>query len=198
MELKKTTLLSFLVCVAGVLAEIIFRDVLSKSVFGVVLSVLLAVVVMVLAYFVYDGIYSFLMAQREIDRRHQEEYEQKMYTILNEQLQFQKAVYKEVHALQQAREKEAQETAAFSVPEAVEASEPVSAEIPAQQMEQLISAVNENTTMTAKIIAKYVNRNTADLKAVLEQNQGDMRTLLKDLETSQKALIALAEQKRHD
>lgn len=198
MELKKTTLLSFLVCVAGILAEIIFRDVLSKSVFGVVLSVLLAVVVMVLAYFVYDGIYSFLMAQREINRRHQEEYEQKMYTILNEQLQFQKAVYKEVHALQQARE--VQETVAFSVSEPVEASEPepVSAEIPAQQMEQLISAVNENTTMTAKIIVKYVNRNTADLKAVLEQNQGDMQTLLKDLENSQKALIALAEQKRHD
>ena len=43
MEIKKTTLLSALVCVAGVLAEIMFHDVLASTIPGVALSVVLAV-----------------------------------------------------------------------------------------------------------------------------------------------------------
>lgn len=195
MELKKTTLLSFLVCVAGILAEIIFRDVLSKSVFGVVLSILLAIVIIVLAYFVYDGIDSFLMVDREMSRKHQEEYEQKMYHILNEQLQFEKAIYKEIRTLIQANENQSEINTepVISTP-----AEPVTAKIPVEQLEQLMASINENTTMTAKLIAKYVNRNTADLKTVLEQNQNDIRIFLKDLESSQKTLLALTEQKRQD
>lgn len=195
MELKKTTLLSFLVCVAGILAEIIFRDVLSKSVFGVVLSVLLAVVIIVLAYFVYDGIDSLVIFERERERKHQEEFEQKMYHILNEQLQFEKAIYKEIRTLIQTNENQSQVN---TEPGIFMAAEPVTAEIPVEQLEQLMASINENTTMTAKLIAKYVNRNTADLKTVLEQNQNDIRIYLKDLESSQKALLALTEQKRQD
>ena len=52
MELKKTTIISAFVVAAGVLAEIIFRDVMSKSMQGVVLSVILAVIVLVSFYFV--------------------------------------------------------------------------------------------------------------------------------------------------
>jgi hypothetical protein len=178
MELKKTTLLSFLVSFAGILAEIIFRDVLSKSVFGVVLSVLLAAVIMVLAYFVYDGVYSFFAADREINRKHQEEYEQKMYSILNEQLQFEKAIYKEVRALLQASEKSNLKKK-LAVPQAAEAS---AAEVPKEQLEALASSIKENTTMTAKLIAKYVNRNTDELKQVIEQNQTEMQKLVKELE----------------
>ncbi len=66
MEIRKTTLLSFLVCIAGILAEVMFNDVLVKSAFGVILSVLLAVVIIVLAYFFYDGFYSFLTAERDM------------------------------------------------------------------------------------------------------------------------------------
>ena len=60
MEIKKTTLLSALVCVAGVLAEIIFHDVFTATVIGVVLSILLSIIILSAAYFVLDGFYSVL------------------------------------------------------------------------------------------------------------------------------------------
>lgn len=47
MELEKTTVMSAIVWVAGVLAEVIFRDALSKSIFGIVLSIIIAVIVLV-------------------------------------------------------------------------------------------------------------------------------------------------------
>ena len=43
------------------------------------------------------------------------------------------------------------------------------AEISKEALEKLAAAINENTTMTAKIIVKYVNRNTGELKELLEK-----------------------------
>ena len=57
MELKKTTILSAFVVVAGIMAQIIFRDILSKSFVGVALSIALAVVVLAAFYFTVDGVY---------------------------------------------------------------------------------------------------------------------------------------------
>lgn len=112
MKAKKTTLLSALICVAGILAEIIFRDVLSKSIMGVWLSVLLAAVILVLVYFVYDGVYSYVEAKQELETVHHTEREQKLYHVLNEQLQFEKAIIQEVNALKQANDKLTEEIAA--------------------------------------------------------------------------------------
>jgi len=177
MEIKKTTLLSALVCVAGVLAEIMFHDVLTSTIPGVALSVVLAVISLAAAYFVLDGLYAFLTIDREMGKKHQEEYEQRIYSILNELLQFEKAVYKEVHALQQMNTQvnpaEMQGTPAVFPPEQ---PAPVSVE----RIEKLENAINENTTMTAKIIAKYVNRNTGDLKELLENHHAEITRLLKE------------------
>lgn len=178
MEIKKTTLLSALVCVAGVLAEIIFHDVLKDSIAGVVLSIVLAVIVLVAAYFVLDGIYSFLIFDREVNKKHQEEYEQRIYSILNELLQFEKAVYKEVRALQQP-EQDVKPVEMPVSPMTVQAEQTDS--ISEERLEKLESAINENTTMTAKIIAKYVNRNTSDLKELIEKHHQELAALLKEI-----------------
>ncbi|HBI60923.1 MAG TPA: hypothetical protein DDY31_06890, partial [Lachnospiraceae bacterium] len=169
MEIRKTTLLSFLVCVAGILAEIIFRDALAKSAFGVVLSVLLAVVIIVLAYFFYDGFYSFLTAEREMDKKRQEGYDQKLYAILNEQLQFEKAIYKEVHALMQESEES-------------DRAEGVSVRALEERLKHLEASVNEHTTTTAKIVTKYVNNNTDETKALFEQNKADLQEIMEGQE----------------
>ena len=101
MELKKTTILSAFVVVSGILAEIIFRDIFSKSFAGVVLSIALAVVVLAAFYFAVDGIYSMASLYKERASERQKEYEQRVYNVLNEQLKFQKVVYGEVKNLQQ-------------------------------------------------------------------------------------------------
>lgn len=180
MEIKKTTLLSALVCVAGILAEIMFHDVLTSTIPGVALSVVLAVISLTAAYFVLDGLYAFLTIDREIGKKHQEEFEQRIYGILNELLQFEKAIYKEVRALQQinaeAGQIKMQETPAAFLPE----QQPES--VTEERIEKLENAINENTTMTAKIIAKYVNRNTGDLKELLENHHAEITRLLKEME----------------
>lgn len=175
MEIKKTTLLSALVCVAGILAEIIFHDVLSDTIPGVVLSILLAVIVLSAAYFVLDGLYSFLTIDREMSKKHQEEYEQRIYGILNELLQFEKAIYKEVRALQQMEPQKASSAAVSMTVPAEEGTPTISEE----RLEKLENAINENTTMTAKIIAKYVNRNTGELKEFLEKHHEEITELLR-------------------
>lgn len=228
MEIKKTTLLSALVCVAGVLAEIIFHDVFTTTVIGVVLSVLLSIIILSAAYFVMDGFYILLKDDNGQDKKKQGEYEQRIYTILNELLQFEKAIYKEVRALQQmsveiktaqgeikiptvdmppeigeigdihekvrtlqqmseeikAAQNNLADSISVSTPEPAEIPpieippieippiEVPPAEISEEALEKLAAAINNNTTMTAKIIMKYVNRNTGELKELLDKVTG--------------------------
>ncbi len=101
MELKKTTILSAFVAVSGILAEIIFRDIFSKSFVGVALSIALAVVVLAAFYFAVDDVYCMVGLYRDKASERQKEYEQRVYSVLNEQLKFQKVVYNEVKNLQQ-------------------------------------------------------------------------------------------------
>lgn len=265
MEIRKTTLLSAMVCVAGVLAEIIFHDIFTTTIIGVVLSVLLSIIILSAVYFVLDGFYSLLKEKINggEDKKKQGEYEQRIYTILNELLQFEKAIYKEVRALQQMSMDIKTAQSEIKIPtldmppeigeigdihEKVRALQQISEEIKAAQsdmavpmaavpsdieginekiqilqqiseevktvkseldsvaasvaavptepaqlppievppveippievppaqiseeaLEKLAAAVNENTTMAAKIIVKYVNRNTGELKELLEE-----------------------------
>ena len=64
MELEKTTVLSALVWVAGVLAEVVFHESLSNSVLGLVLSIIVAAIVIAATYFIIDGVNSVLIKQR--------------------------------------------------------------------------------------------------------------------------------------
>ena len=64
MELKKTTVLSALVGVAGILSEIMFHYIMTTSIAGIVLSVVLTVIVVASVYFTMDGIFCILKEER--------------------------------------------------------------------------------------------------------------------------------------
>ena len=65
MELDKTTLLSVIVCVAGLMSEIIFHDALAGSIPGIVLGIVIGIIVIVAAYFTIDGIITDINNSKE-------------------------------------------------------------------------------------------------------------------------------------
>ena len=180
MELKKTTVLSALVGAAGILSEIMFHDIMTTSIAGIVLSVVLTVIVVASVYFTMDGIFCILKEEREIAQKRQEEYEQKMYRIANEQLQFQKATYKEVHSLRQAGGG------------VVSPAAPITGSgenlLDKGTLEQLVQAVNENTMTASKIVAKYVNKNTMDIKFAIEQLQQEIPSVAEAIAVNREML----------
>lgn len=171
MELKKTTILSAFVVLTGILVEIIFRDTFSKSFLGVALSVVLALVVLTTFYFAIDGICCLESLRREEERKQQKEYEQRVYSVLNEQLKFQKAVYSEVKNLQQQLTEQQEgmqefQMASMSAPEPPVSIQQMSEEpdITREDLEQLASEINEHTMQAAKIVAKYVGKSSQEIK----------------------------------
>lgn len=228
MELKKTTMLSAFVAVSGILAEIIFRDIFSKTFVGVALSIALAVVVLAAFYFAVDGVYCMAGLYRDNAFQRQKEYEQRVYNVLNEQLKFQKVVYSEVKNLQQQLSEQQEKVSELSglsenalksladlqetqdTPNATkedlaqmaskmdvgfqrlvsemneqtgellsadmrEEAERLLADMGAQmerlsvdmkdQTDQAVSRINDHTMQAAKVIAKFVGKNTEEIKA---------------------------------
>ena len=103
MELEKTTVMSAIVWVAGVLAEVIFRDALSKSIFGIVLSIIIAVIVLVATYFIIDGI-NTILSNRGSDAwdklyGYQERMFQMLNTKLEEQISLERSIYDSLNGL---------------------------------------------------------------------------------------------------
>ena len=139
MELKKTTILSAFVVVAGIISEIIFRDVLSKGVSGIVISLVLAAIVFVAFYFMVDGLYTSWDREKETARQTQKEMEQKIYSVINEQLKFQKIIYSEVHRLLQNGETTSTKEESFD-PSPLLSN--IQLEISEDDMQRLIESVN--------------------------------------------------------
>ena len=184
MELKKTTVLSSLVCIAGLITEIIFCDVMSKSIFGVVLSIIMAVVILAAAYFVIDGIRSYFLGEKERKSEHEKEYEQRLYSVLNEQLQFQKEIYRGVYATQSPENLFADEREHSKTEEEK-----------TKDSEELIHAINDNVVTAAKTVARYVNKNTTEVKSIMDNNQKSIVELLQSIESNQQRLLELLEKK---
>lgn len=180
MELKKSTVISAIVCVAGILAEIIFQDIMSKSVFGVILSIILAVVILATAYFTVDGIRTFLLLEREKATEREKEYEQRLYGVLNEQLHFQKEIYRGVYSTQNSENLFHEE-----IPNLVASSD--------KSSEEIIKSINDNTMVAAKTIAKYIGQNNAELKTMTEAKQAEVIELLQTIEKNQQRLLKLGE-----
>lgn len=157
MELKKTTILSAFVMMAGILAEIIFQGVFSRTLFGIVLSILLAIVILVSFFFTMDGIICWLQGEHQAVRKVQKDFEQKLYGILNDQLKFQKAIFNEIKTLQSLEENNHKQISEpVEIPEEIpvsETSEPMVCEITPETMEQLVSSINAYTeTISTQIM----------------------------------------------
>jgi len=181
MELKKTTILSAFVAVSGVLAEIIFRDIFSKSFVGVALSIALAAVVLVAFYFTVDGVCCLGSLQREKSSKRQSEYEQRVYNVLNEQLKFQKVVYSEVKNLQQ-QVSEQQEKMSELSGKSRDASEELAIlqkiqdtpNLTKEDLEQFVSEINDNARRLADELGSRTEKLASGLDGQTERLVSEM------------------------
>ena len=166
MELEKTTVMSAIVWVAGVLAEVIFRDALSKSIFGIVLSIIIAVIVLIATYFIIDGI-NTILSNRGSDAwdklyGYQERMFQMLNTKLEEQISLERSIYDSLNGLGMVSQGY-QEKAKSMFDNSGE-------EEPRESMtlEQAVEKINENTLSSAKLIAKYEVKNSESIKEILD------------------------------
>ncbi|MCI5586932.1 MAG: hypothetical protein MR384_03480 [Lachnospiraceae bacterium] len=160
MKLENTTIISALVWIAGVLAEVIFHDELTSSMLGIVLSIVLAFIVIITTYFVIDGVNSVLRRERAEAEERQREYQDKMFNLLEEklteQLKFEKAIYACVKSVKDTDEGDA-------------------------SLQDVIQAVNDNTIQAAKIIAKYQTKTSNDIENVLRDIKEEFPKLYSEI-----------------
>lgn len=170
MEFEKTTVLSVIVWAAGLMSEIIFHDALSGSIFGIALSIIIAVIVTIAVYFTIDGIRTELnnKSQKEWDRQ-SGYYEKKFQALsikLDEQIRLEKSVYDkldDILVISRGQMEKAAESM-FASPEGNNAK----AEGNSMTLEEAVEAINTKTLDSAKIIAKYQTKSTKELKVSLD------------------------------
>lgn len=169
MELEKTTLLSVIVWMAGLLSEIIFHDALSGSIFGIVLSIIIAVIVILATYFIIDGIRAALNSKSEEAWDKQVGYYEKKFQMINnkldEQIRIEKSVYDKLDDIlvisRGQMEKAAESMFASSGNGENKASGGIT-------IEEAVEAINAKTLDSARIIAKYQTKSTKELKVSLD------------------------------
>lgn len=175
MELKKTTILSAFVVVAGIISEIIFRDVLSKGVLGIVISIVLAAITFVAFYFMVDGLYTSWDRDREEVKQNQKEMEQKIYSVINEQLKFQKIIYSEVHRFIQSGEN------ASSKQDGLFDSSPllsnIQSEISEEDMTRLIEAVNGHSQKLSRELQESLSDVSEQTSSVSKEIESAVTTI---------------------
>lgn len=177
MELENSTLLSILVGMAGILAELIFHNTLSSSVFGMVLCVVLALVILCCAYFALDGISYSMSAARKKEERRRREYDEKLYRLLNrrlsEQVKLEKAIFSRL-------------AKGISIDGnlAGEQGVPFSAET----LQELAGQIDRSTTKAAKMVARYGQKSQADTDKVLSDIRKDVLKSLDEIALEVKRL----------
>lgn len=168
MELDKTTILSVIVWVAGLMSEIIFHDALSGSIPGIVLGIVIAVIVVVAAYFIIDGIITDINNSREKEwKKKTVYYEKKIQALSNkidEQIRLEKSVYDKLDDILVISRGQ-MEKAAESM---FAAQEDNSRTDGSMTLEEAVEAINAKTLDSAKIIAKYQTKSTKEIKVSLD------------------------------
>lgn len=160
MELEKTTVMSAIVCVSGLLTEIIFHDALSKSVFGIVLSIIIAIIVILATYFTIDGINVSLSGKGKDSK--QEQLLNAMDKRIDEQLKLGQAVYEKLDDIIKINKDYIEKAAGEIFAGSVEGEEETSA------LKKAVDEINAHTLQSAKIIVKYQMKNSTELKDTLD------------------------------
>lgn len=168
MELDKTTLLSVIVCVAGLMSEIIFHDALAVSVPGITLGIVIAVIVIVAAYFTIDGIMTDINNNKEKEWGKKAGYYEEKFQALNnkldEQIRLEKSVYDkldDILVISRGQMEKAAESMFASPDNSSKTEETIT-------LEEAVEAINAKTLDSAKIIAKYQMKNTKELKEAID------------------------------
>ena len=167
MELEKTTVLSALVWVAGVLAEVVFHESLSNSVLGLVLSIIVAAIVIAATYFIIDGVNSVLIKQRKETEDRQHEYQERMFRMLDdkleEQINIERSVYDSIGEMIVVNRDFADRITAMPI--SMDNKMPV---------DDIVETINANTLQAAKIIAKYQIKNSESINEVLDEIKSEV------------------------
>ncbi|MCI9078272.1 MAG: hypothetical protein HFH68_05010 [Lachnospiraceae bacterium] len=165
MELDKTTLLSVIVWVAGLMSEIIFHDALSGSIPGIVLGMVIAVIVIIATYFIIDGIITDINNNKEKEWNKKTGYYEKKFQALSnkldEQIRLEKSVYDkldDILVISRGHMERAAESMFASQ------DDNFSKAVESITLEEAVEAINAKTLDSAKIIAKYQMKNTKELK----------------------------------
>ncbi len=204
MSTEKTTTLSIVVGVAALLAELIFRNTLSSSTIGVILSVVLAAVILCCTYFVVDGIQSSVSSARKKEENRKREYDEKLYRLLNKRLseivKLQKeamgeSVLRDVNEDgQEISEENSQELFADLLNTSAEEADPVMRNastarvqeklmtIDNSERDRLLESINENIMKSAKFIVKYSKKNQEQTQQLTEKSVDDLLQAVKLVE----------------
>ena len=172
MELEKTTLLSVIVWVAGLMSEIVFHDALSESIFGIVLSIIIAVIVILATYFIIDGIRADLNSRREKEWDKQTSYYEKKFQMLSnkldEQIRLEKSVYDKLDDILVISRGQMEKAAESMFASSGNSGDREVKNSNGMTIEEAVEAINAKTLDSAKIIAKYQAKNTKELKVSLD------------------------------
>ena len=178
MGLEKTTVLSAVVGVAGLLAEIIFRNTFSKNAVGMIFSLILAVIVLIATYYTVDGVLTAVKEQQTaLEDKHQEYYQ--MYCTyvdgISERIGIDasRAILEEIDVERiMASQKEQIEKILSEAVAGVGTGDVTSFDgIGREELQKAVEAINANTLSAAKAIAKYEMSMNSDIKKILEQTQ---------------------------
>lgn len=153
MKLEKTTIMSAIVCISGLLAEVIFQNALSKSIFGIVLSIIIAVMVIIATYFTLDGINAVLSKSKSNaigEQFMQEQMFNMMRNRLDEQLTLLKNIYEKLDGT------------------------PANNDAYALEIKKAIDEINAHTLQSSKIIVQYQMKSSAELKEVINSVSGEL------------------------
>lgn len=162
MELEKTTIMSAVICVSGLLAEVIFQNALSKSIFGIVLSIVIAIIVIAATYFTLDGINAALSGKGK--DKDQEQMLSALDVRINEQLKLGQAVYEKLNDVIKINKSYMEKTAGAMFANSGDREETEEA----LELKKAVDEINAHTLQSAKIIVKYQMKNSTELKDTLD------------------------------
>lgn len=171
MELEKTTIMSAIVWTAGLLAEVIFHDALSKSIFGIVLSIVIAIIVIIATYFTLDGINAVLSGKSKETLDKQMTYQEQMFKALNnkldEHVKLGQAVYEKLDKITTIN-RDSVEKNAIQMFANSDDDKTLEKDNNILTMKDAVEEINSNTLKSAKIIVKYQMKNSKELKDTLD------------------------------
>ncbi len=158
MEMENTTVLSVVVWMAGVLAEILFYRTLSSSYMGMAMSGVLALVVLCCTYFILDGINRSVRKARSAKELEQREQTDKLYQLLEDQIKLQKAIYVMVKNNQEVEKKDSD---GLDIDESGQSQH--------GRLVQMADQINDNTMRAAKLVAKYTAKQTEETTGTMDE-----------------------------
>lgn len=171
MELEKTTIMSSIVWTAGLLAEVIFHDALSQSIFGIVLSIVMAIIVIIATYFTLDGINAVLSGKSKETLDKQLASQEQMFKALNnkldEHVKLGQAVYEKLDKITTIN-RDSVEKNAIQMFANSEDDKTLAEDSNILTMKDAVEEINSNTLKSAKIIVKYQMKNSKELKDTLD------------------------------